>query len=144
MHRSAFTYHITPQAFFNLPNNIALTAKLTLDYRAPTKADQVRLFKISCSEILGSDFSDQFVVIKCKLESTKGRKAVVSSRVEDMQGKVLIEASLVVTPSFLLPWLTLCIRAIFVEPKYANLLKATSSVGVLVGTKAEPPVSAPV
>jgi len=95
-------------AFFNLPNNIALTANLTLDYRAPTKADQ-------------------FVVIKCKLESTKGRKAVVSSRVEDMQGKVLIEAS-----------------AIFVEPKYANLLKATSSVGVLVGTKAEPPVSAPV
>jgi len=30
------------QAFFNLPNNIALTASLTLNYRAPTRADQVR------------------------------------------------------------------------------------------------------
>lgn len=29
------------QAFFNLPNRVALTANLTLNYRAPTKADQV-------------------------------------------------------------------------------------------------------
>ncbi|KAF9652494.1 Thioesterase/thiol ester dehydrase-isomerase [Thelephora ganbajun] len=93
-------------AFFNLPNRIGVTGNLTLNYRAPTKADQ-------------------FVVIKCKLESQEGRKAVVSSRVEDMQGNVLIEAS-----------------SIFIEPKYANSLKATSSVGVLVGTKVEPPVSA--
>jgi len=95
-------------AFFNLPNRIALTANLTLNYRAPTKADQ-------------------FVIIKCKIESAKGRKAVVSSRVEDLQGNVLIDAS-----------------AVFIEPKYANLLKAVSSVGVLVGTKPEPPGSAPV
>jgi len=92
-------------AFFNLPNHIALTANLSLNYRAPTKADQ-------------------FVVIKCKLESQKGRKAVVSSRVEDMQGNLLIEAS-----------------SVFIEPKYANLLKASSSVGLLVGNKAEPGVS---
>jgi len=92
-------------AFFNLPNKIALTASLALNYRAPTKADQ-------------------FVVIKCKHESTKGRKAVISSRVEDMQGNVLIEAS-----------------GIFVEPKYANLLRATSQVGLLVGNKIEPPIS---
>jgi len=93
-------------AFFNLPNHIALTANLSLNYRAPTKADQ-------------------FVVIKCKLESQKGRKAVISSRVEDMQGNLLIEAS-----------------SVFIEPKYANLLKANSSVGLLVGNKTEPGVSA--
>ena len=38
----AFTHRHFRQAFFNLPNNIALTANLTLHYRAPTKADQVR------------------------------------------------------------------------------------------------------
>jgi hypothetical protein len=91
----------------------------------------------------GSECSYQFVIIKCKHESTKGRKAVISSRVEDMQGNVLIEASYAVNPSLLLLGLTFqSTRGIFVEPKYANLLKATSTVGVLVGTKAEPPVSA--
>lgn len=100
--------------------------------------------KVPCSEVSVLTAPGQFVIIKCKLESTQGRKAVISSRVEDMQGKVLIEASCVVTSSFLLPGLTLSIRAIFVEPIYANLLKAASSVGVLVGTKPEPPVSAPV
>ena len=37
-----FAHHHLLQAFLNLPNNIALTASLTLNYRAPTKADQVR------------------------------------------------------------------------------------------------------
>ena len=37
-----FAHRCLRQAFFNLPNHIALTANLTLDYRAPTKADQVR------------------------------------------------------------------------------------------------------
>ena len=40
----AFTHRHLRQAMFNLPNCIALTAKLTLNYRAPTKADQVRRF----------------------------------------------------------------------------------------------------
>lgn len=40
---------MTPQAFFNLPNRIALTANLTLNYRAPTKADQVRSKSIKIS-----------------------------------------------------------------------------------------------
>lgn len=59
-----------------------------------------------------------------------------------MQGNVLIEASYVGVLSILSLGLILSGRAIFIEPKYANLLKATSSVGVLVGTRAEPPVSA--
>lgn len=41
---TAFTHCHFRQAFFNLPNRIALTAKLALNYRAPTKADQVRRF----------------------------------------------------------------------------------------------------
>ena len=90
----------------------------------------------------GSDSFDQFVIIKCKHESTKGRKAVISSRVEDMQGNVLVEASYVVARSLLLFMLTSSGRGIFIEPKYANLLKATSSVGLLVGTKAEPRIPA--
>jgi len=36
------THRHSRQAFFNLPNHIALTANLNLNYRAPTKADQVR------------------------------------------------------------------------------------------------------
>ena len=40
------THHHPLQAFLNLPNNIALTASLTLNYRAPTKADQVRQFTL--------------------------------------------------------------------------------------------------
>ena len=138
---------VSLQAFFNLPNNIALTANLTLNYRAPTKADQVRTIPLHAKTILlrstGSDYPNQFVVLKCKLESVKGRKAVISSRVEDMQGRVLIEASYVAGPSLnLLLGLIFSERAIFVEPKYANLLKASSSVGVLVGTKPEPPTPA--
>ena len=41
-----FAHYYTLQAFFNLPNNIALTANLTLNYRAPTRADQVRPTKV--------------------------------------------------------------------------------------------------
>lgn len=46
------THHHLLQAFLNLPNNIALTASLTLNYRAPTKADQVRQFTLRQSSSL--------------------------------------------------------------------------------------------
>ena len=107
---AAFTHRHLRQAFFNLPNRIALTAKLTLNYRAPTKADQVRqsalrrgLFIYFLPQNTDSTCPVQFVVIKCKLESQEGRKAVISSRVEDMQGNLLIEASyaMPLSPPFL-------------------------------------------
>jgi len=85
-------------AFFNLPARIAVTANLNVNYRAPTKADQ-------------------FIVVKTYLTEQKGRKAVVSARVEDMEGNVLQDAT-----------------AIFVQPKYANLLNA-GPIAAMVGQK---------
>ncbi|KAJ3478753.1 hypothetical protein NLI96_g9540 [Meripilus lineatus] len=61
-------------AILNLPDKIGVTANLTLNYRAPTHADQ-------------------FIVIKTKLVESKGRKTKVTGTVEDLEGNVLVEAS---------------------------------------------------
>ncbi|TFK24331.1 mitochondrial protein [Coprinopsis marcescibilis] len=61
-------------AIVNLPEKVGVTAKLSLNYRAPTMADQ-------------------FVVIKTKLDEVKGRKAMVSGSIESLDGTVLVEAS---------------------------------------------------
>lgn len=60
-------------AIINLPEKVGVTAKLSLSYRAPTRADQ-------------------FVVIRTFLVEVNGRKALVRGRVEDLQGTVLVEA----------------------------------------------------
>ncbi|KAF8060710.1 mitochondrial protein [Lyophyllum atratum] len=60
-------------AIANLPDKVGVTAQLTLNYRAPTRADQ-------------------FVVIRTFLEEAKGRKVTVSGRVEHLDGTVLVEA----------------------------------------------------
>jgi len=75
-------------AIINLPAKVGVTAKLALSYRAPTRADQ-------------------FIVIKTKLVEHKGRKAVVSGRIEDLDGTLLVEAD-----------------ATFIQPRYAELLNA--------------------
>ncbi|KIY50837.1 Thioesterase/thiol ester dehydrase-isomerase [Fistulina hepatica ATCC 64428] len=75
-------------AINNLPEKVAVTAKLTIGYRAPTMADQ-------------------FIVIKTKLDEVKGRKALISARVEDLNGTLLAEAN-----------------SVFVQPQYAKLLNA--------------------
>jgi len=64
-------------ALSNLPEKIGVTAKLSLDYRAPTRADQ-------------------FIVIKTTLTKAKGRKAEVSGRVETLDGTLLVEATYVI------------------------------------------------
>lgn len=61
-------------SLLNLPDKIGVTAKLTLNYRAPTRADQ-------------------FVVIKTKVDEKAGRKVKVSGTIEDLNGTVLVEAS---------------------------------------------------
>jgi len=61
-------------AITNLPEKVGVTATLSLNYRAPTRADQ-------------------FVVLKTQLLDLKGRKAMVAGRVEDLQGTLLVEAS---------------------------------------------------
>jgi acyl-CoA thioesterase FadM len=57
-----------------LPDKIGVTAKLSLNYRAPTRADQ-------------------FIVIKTTLIEAKGRKSVVSGTIEALDGSLLVEAT---------------------------------------------------
>jgi len=64
---------IARTAIANLPDKVGVTAQLTLNYRAPTRADQ-------------------FVVIRTFLEEAKGRKVTVNGRVEGLDGTVLVEA----------------------------------------------------
>ena len=41
-----FPVSVCVKAIANLPARVGVTAKLSVDYRAPTKADQVRVFYI--------------------------------------------------------------------------------------------------
>ncbi|KAF5377005.1 hypothetical protein D9615_007322 [Tricholomella constricta] len=61
-------------AIANLPEKVGVTAQLTLNYRAPTRADQ-------------------FIVIRTFLTEAKGRKVTVTGHVEDLDGTLLVEAS---------------------------------------------------
>ena len=60
------------KAFMNLEARIGVTANLTINYRAPTRADQ-------------------FIVIKTRLVNVKGRKVEVSARIEDLDGLLLAD-----------------------------------------------------
>ncbi|KAI0804837.1 HotDog domain-containing protein [Irpex lacteus] len=75
-------------ALLNLPEKVGVTATLNLSYRAPTRANQ-------------------FVVIKTFVDEQEGRKVRVSGRIEDIEGKVLVEA-----------------QALFVQPRYAKMLSS--------------------
>ncbi|KAI6044010.1 HotDog domain-containing protein [Pisolithus marmoratus] len=61
-------------AINNLPDKIGVTANLSINYRAPT-------------------FADQFIIIKVRLLEKRGRKVQVSGQVEDLKGNVLVEAN---------------------------------------------------
>ncbi|KAH7906294.1 HotDog domain-containing protein [Hygrophoropsis aurantiaca] len=93
-------------AINNLPDKIGVTANLSINYRAPT-------------------FADQFIVVRIFLTEKRGRKAMVSGRVEDLKGNILVEAS-----------------ATFVQPRYSSLL-SNSMVKQAMG-EPEPKSSAPV
>ncbi|KAI0696595.1 Thioesterase/thiol ester dehydrase-isomerase [Cytidiella melzeri] len=69
-------------ALLNLPDKVGVTAKLSLNYRAPTRANQ-------------------FVVIKTHVDEQEGRKVKVSGRIEDLDGNTLVEAqALFVQPRY--------------------------------------------
>lgn len=76
-----------------LPNKIGVTANLTINYRKPTRADQL-------------------VMLVAKTTKVEGRKAWVEGRIESLPTTAaetpvtLVEAS-----------------ALFIEPKYAALMK---------------------
>ncbi|KZT51539.1 hypothetical protein CALCODRAFT_442901, partial [Calocera cornea HHB12733] len=102
------------QAFLNLPSHLGVTATLTVNYRAP-------LIIVLCNAI-DTDVFDQFIVIETKLDSVQGRKANVSGRIYDLEGKLLVESS-----------------ALYVEPKYAKLLVNSDSKHLL-GVHSKPSV----
>lgn len=69
-------------AFVSLPAHVGVTARLEVDYKAPTMADQ-------------------FVVLKTELVEAEGRKAVVKGTLMDMGGKTLVKArAIFVQPKF--------------------------------------------
>ncbi|KAL1732946.1 HotDog domain-containing protein [Schizophyllum commune] len=61
-------------AINNLPERVGVTATLTINYKAPVRADQ-------------------FIVIKTQVGDVNGRKALVSGLVQDLEGKELANAS---------------------------------------------------
>ena len=85
-------------------------------------ADQVSFFPFFAALYIGSKYSFffQFVVIKIRIDEVKGRKAIASGRVEDLNGTVLVEAS-----------------STFVQPRYAKLLQSAE----LRKAMGEPPSS---
>jgi hypothetical protein len=62
------------QSILNMPEKVAVTAKLALNYRAPTRADQ-------------------FVIIKTKIVEKNGRKMTVFGSIETLDGTVLCDAT---------------------------------------------------
>lgn len=77
----------------NLPEKVGVTANLSIDYRAPTRADQVASLYINFRSQIYSITSPQFIVFKIRLLEATGRKARVSATIEDLDGNVLLEAS---------------------------------------------------
>ncbi|KAI5480505.1 MFS polyamine transporter [Pseudohyphozyma bogoriensis] len=60
-------------AFFHLPSHIGVTATLTVDYKAPT-------------------FANQYLVMRGTIGEVKGRKAWVEAQLESVDGTVLAKA----------------------------------------------------
>jgi uncharacterized protein (TIGR00369 family) len=86
-------------AINNLPDKVGVTANLTINYRAPTKADQ-------------------FIVIKTKLVDVKGRKVWVEGHIEDTTGTVLAEAkAMFVQPRYAKLLNTTALRQAMGEPE---------------------------
>lgn len=82
-----------------------MTAWIRIDYKAPTRADQ-------------------FIVFKSKVDRVDGRKVFVSGHIEDLEGTVLVKAESVTPIVDGRDVLTVSPRALFVQPKYAHLLKS--------------------
>ena len=74
-----------------------MTANLSINYRAPTRADQVSI-PLSFPLVPGPKLIRllccwQFIVFRIHLLEATGRKARVSATIEDLDGNVLLEAS---------------------------------------------------
>ena len=85
------------QALLNIPSKIGVTATLNVQYKKPTKADQVSQSQSSkrlC--ILLTRFGGrQFIVVRTELDSVAGRKVNVSGSIESLDGEILATAQYV-------------------------------------------------
>ncbi|EIW71141.1 hypothetical protein TREMEDRAFT_28265 [Tremella mesenterica DSM 1558] len=70
---TVFDESLARNALLNIRTNIGVTAKLSVDYKAPTMADQ-------------------FVIVRTKLEHIHGRKVSVSGTMETLDGERVAEA----------------------------------------------------
>lgn len=73
-------------SFFNLPNQVGVTARLEIDYRKPVKADQI-------------------VVVETKLIEAKGRKVSVEGVMRTLNGETLVESKAIFVEPRLISWL---------------------------------------
>lgn len=73
-------------SFFNLPNQVGVTARLEIDYRKPVKADQV-------------------IVVETKLIEAKGRKVTVEGVMRNLAGETLVESRAIFVEPRLIRWL---------------------------------------
>lgn len=70
---TVFDESLARNALLNLPTHIGVTAFLHINYRAPCMADQ-------------------FVVVRTKMDTQKGRKVTVSGRMETLDGQLIADA----------------------------------------------------
>jgi acyl-coenzyme A thioesterase PaaI-like protein len=71
----------------------AVTARLSVDYKAPTLASRGEAGGGSLWPVVGKDA--EFVVLKAEVEELGERKAVVRGRLEDGNGKLLVRGNAV-------------------------------------------------
>lgn len=94
---TVFDETLARNALMVIPSHIGVTANLNINYRSPCMADQ-------------------FVVVRTKLDSQKGRKVNVSGRMETLDGQEIANAN-----------------ALFIEPKWAQFLESsgvTEALGI--------------
>ncbi|XP_006456336.1 hypothetical protein AGABI2DRAFT_195498 [Agaricus bisporus var. bisporus H97] len=93
-------------AIINLPDQVGVTATLSLKYRAPTRADQ-------------------FIMIRTSIVEAQGRKIKVKGQIEDLQGGILVEAdAMFVQPRYAKMLNTKAIKEVFGQPPEEPLLLA--------------------
>ncbi|QRW07291.1 thioesterase superfamily protein [Ceratobasidium sp. AG-Ba] len=113
------SFTLARNALLNLPAKVGVTANLSINYRAPTKADQ-------------------FIYIHTHVDKAQGRKVTVSGEVHSVEtGELLVTARYVTSTGYgASP--NLSNSALFVQPKYAHLLNAGGAVEKLLGSNNNP------
>jgi len=103
-------------AIMNVPEKLAVTANLTVEYKAPTKADQ-------------------FVILRTKIVTLDGRKAHVEGRLEDLDGNLLATAkALFIQPKYAKLLNKAAIKQALGEPQQFGQSVATQLPNTLPGT----------